>query len=499
VNIATQHSKHSKHYIRWSVLAISFLVLSGIIVNILSSSFLNSREPSINDYAQQELNELKEAESIPSVTSEEPQQINRTDQIIDTPPVSDLENLVTAAKRLTPPDNDQPLSQPEPKSAIVAKNVAVEDDSHDFDRSKLVVEYTPPTIIEPTPLVVSTSTTPTIISSSPILGFSAISNINQNQQNVATNQSFSVTFDSLPRAVILDQLTFYPQTTFRKTLSGNTLYVYPSRLERNTDYTFGYSFANFCQFDEAIECDAVTRPQASYSFRMNFRTDWKEKYTYGQSVQGRPLDSYIFDFGDKTGKVIMLTGGIHGSEWRSGDLTQLKNYLWNRPEELQGQNKTIIIVPFMNPDGTAMNIRYNAHAVNLNRNYPAYWSPCTQCGPAADSEPETNTWRRFAKAEKITHLISYHAQWPPVGIIFKGIDYDTPTDQFAIWVANRTGYPIGFFPGDSSTPAIDVVPGDQTVWASGQGILSIIIEATYISNSDWNKNFPMYQDLMRSY
>ncbi len=53
------------------------------------------------------------------------------------------------------------------------------------------------------------------------------------------------------------------------------------------------------------------------------------------------------------------------------------------------------LVPTINPDGTAADIRHNASGVDLNRNFPVNWAPLAEPGdwqyggPSAASEPET--------------------------------------------------------------------------------------------------------------
>ena len=54
------------------------------------------------------------------------------------------------------------------------------------------------------------------------------------------------------------------------------------------------------------------------------------------------------------------------------------------------------LIPTVNPDGDAHNTRYNAHRVDLNRNFPTSWvkqgtGTRYYSGPKAASEPETRT------------------------------------------------------------------------------------------------------------
>lgn len=323
----------------------------------------------------------------------------------------------------------------------------------------------------------------------PFKGFNQVEGVTQNQNNVKVNQSFTIRFNSQPNQNLINNLRFYPESDFDKSLSGNDLVISPKRLKRNTVYTFGLKIEMLCTFEVSVGCGNPSN-LGGFTHSISFLTDWKEEYVYGYSHQNRPLIAYIFGVEDPRTS-IMLTGGLHGNEHLSGDLTRLKNYITNNPHELAGQSKKMVIIPYANPDGTLLNQVDNSRGVNLNRNWSAYWQACRRCGSGGLSENETSTLAKLTLDENITHLISYHAQWPPNGIIFKGEDYNDKTDQFAKWVSSRTGYPIGFFP---ETPT---VPGDQTVWAESKGIRAIIIEASYRTITEYDRNLPMYLDLIR--
>lgn len=377
------------------------------------------------------------------------------------------------------------------------------NDTNDFDHydedfhNKVAIDYKPEVILDPNSNQNNESQARTVFPSQftgglvpPQAGF-VNTTIHHGSTMFTTRMNFDVTFAQDLSDSLMNSLSFWPQTNFRwEMINNRTARIFPEELKRNTQYTFGLKSQSICIQPSGIACEQGD----TYAYRLDFITDWKEHRIYGKSVDGRDLSAFIYgECNNDQCKRIMLTGGIHGSEWRSGDLTRLMNYIESNPSEIIGKNKVLIIIPFANPDGTARNLRYNSRGVNLNRNFSSFWVGCKQCGEGPASEPETSALEAFTLEQKPQFLISYHAQWPPHGMIFRGDDNNTDTQWFARWVADRTGYPIGYY------PSFEVVPGDQSVWAETKGVRSIIIEATYLENSDWNKNFGMYLGLLRDF
>jgi hypothetical protein len=321
------------------------------------------------------------------------------------------------------------------------------------------------------------------------------------QSNVQTSSSFTVAFAQAPSQDLISALKFYPDIDFATELSGNTLTVTPTRLNRFTDYVFGLRRSAVCGQSVCSDQREV------WNYSLPFKSAHWEKIVYGYSVLGRPLEAWVFGSSNVTGKRIMLTGATHGEEWHAGGLWMLTDFLIANPQEIVWNNKAVIIVPYVNIDGTivqkttgsyGLNARYNARGVNLNRSFPSGWIPCPVCGSYAGSELETSNLIKLVKEQGVTHMIAYHNQWPPRGIIFMGNTRSPATQNMAYWVSQRTGYPVGVYNGPE-VATTSSVPGDQVVWAESTGITSILIEGTYRGVTDWNKNFPMYLAIFREF
>lgn len=142
----------------------------------------------------------------------------------------------------------------------------------------------------------------------------------------------------------------------------------------------------------------------------------------GKSVQGRSIEVYRFGAGKHER---LIVAGIHGgSEANTIALAdQLIQYLQKNPERIPA-DVTLYILRSLNPDGEALGnkpeARFNAHGVDLNRNFDQNWKSAWQgsdcvstdpqtAGAAPASEPETQAFIKFLLGRKIEALINYHS------------------------------------------------------------------------------------------
>jgi len=109
--------------------------------------------------------------------------------------------------------------------------------------------------------------------------------------------------------------------------------------------------------------------------------------TFGVSRGGRPLTVMRLGALRPTHRLVVI-GVIHGNE-REG--LRVVNRLKALPLP---SGLAVWLVPTMNPDGEAANMRVNAAGVDLNRNFRRLWERANEgtsrySGPRAASEPET--------------------------------------------------------------------------------------------------------------
>jgi hypothetical protein len=396
-------------------------------------------------------------------------------------------------------------------------NPLEEIEENDDDHKNIKITYDPEKIIYDETQVSNFNITP--LPGSPtqtniptnIIGFSS-SSLPFGAGNVDPDTVFSLTFDTVPSEEILKKLTFYPEANFTYSITGNKINIQARNLDLETDYIFGLKSQTFCNTyfnpNESVEEQKCDDKIPVWYYAFTFKTNYRVTREIGKTVQNRSILAHFYGKNQHGRPKFLLSGATHGEEWRSGGLWILVDYLNNNPSEIIGKGKQIIIVPEINIDGALVNKntgipnsqagRNNSRGVNLNRNYPIDWKPCSNCGAYAGSEPEVQAMINLTTTHKPNYLITYHAQWPPRGIIFLGSDASNQTTyNWAKWVADRTGYPIGVYDGHE-VAEVDAVPGDQAVWSESVGVSSLLIEATYRTNTDYDKNFPMYLQILRS-
>jgi predicted deacylase len=228
----------------------------------------------------------------------------------------------------------------------------------------------------------------------------------------------------------------------------------------------------------------------------------------GTSVEGRKIEAYTYGSGDKH---IVFTGGMHGGyEWNSVLLAyQFMDYLNSNhgavPNEL-----TVTVIPAINPDGvyavtgkegrftvadvttnqkTLVSGRFNAHDVDLNRNFDCKWQPksiwqttTTSAGTAAFSEPETAAIRGFILKDNPVAVVFWHSQSNAVyaSQCQKGILPETLNIMNTY--AKASGYPaVKTFDAYATTGAADD-------WLASINIPAITVELKTHNTIEWDRN-----------
>lgn len=238
----------------------------------------------------------------------------------------------------------------------------------------------------------------------------------------------------------------------------------------------------------------------------------------GKSVEGRNIDARTYGTGTTS---LVFVGGIHGGyEWNSVVLAyEVMDYLDANPGLIPA-NLTVTVIPSLNPDGvfkvvgkegrfTASDVpakvstapgRFNAHQVDLNRNFDCKWQPkstwqnkVVSAGTKVFSEPESLALQNFVIKNKPTAVVFWHSQ---SGAVYasrceKGTLPETVTLMNAY--AKASGYKaVETFDAYATT-------GDAEAWLASIGIPAITVELTTHETTEKEKNLAGIRALFEYY
>jgi murein peptide amidase A len=132
-------------------------------------------------------------------------------------------------------------------------------------------------------------------------------------------------------------------------------------------------------------------------------------HVVGHSLRGRPIE--LLEVGDLSlPGGLLVFGCIHGDECGASALEPLRN---GCPDP----HLHAFVVPNLDPDGSAVKSRLNAHGVDLNRNFASGWRPigalrdAEYAGPRPFSEPETRLAARLIRRIQPQVTIWFHQDW----------------------------------------------------------------------------------------
>lgn len=152
----------------------------------------------------------------------------------------------------------------------------------------------------------------------------------------------------------------------------------------------------------------------------------------GTSVQRWPIVYSVLGSGPD---VSFIVATIHGNEPAGTTLVRrLTTYLQQYPDLVSG--RTVVLLRAANPDGLAHDSRFNAHGVDLNRNFEAANRVNSkESGLKALSEPEACIIRHIILQYKPNRIVSIHQ---PLACI----DYDGPGQALADHMAQYCDLPV---------------------------------------------------------
>ncbi|HMB17436.1 MAG TPA: M14 family zinc carboxypeptidase [Candidatus Paceibacterota bacterium] len=238
----------------------------------------------------------------------------------------------------------------------------------------------------------------------------------------------------------------------------------------------------------------------------------------GQSVEGRDIEVYTYGNGATH---LLFVGGIHGGyEWNSVLLAyRFIDYLENN-QEVVPDGLRLSVIPSANPDGVYKVIgeegrfsmedaleaedpasgRFNAHEVDLNRNFACKWKPSSywrgrevSAGTEPFSEPEAVAIRDYVLDNEVDAGIFWHSQANNVyasecenGVLSETIDIMNA-------YAKASGY------GAVETFDAYEVTGDAEGWMASVGLPAITVELSTHEDVEWGRNLDGIEALFEYY
>ena len=213
------------------------------------------------------------------------------------------------------------------------------------------------------------------------------------------------------------------------------------------------------------------------------------------SPQGREIAFYELKNSNAPANIFFL-GTFHGDE-NEGEYAILQFMEELKKEIPQGCLYNLYFLPCLNPDGKALQTRFNANKVDLNRNYPtANFKNETQtldyeivkCGAPA-SEVETKFMMKLVEQYRPAVIISIHSD-------LHLIDYDGPAKDLALMYSDKTGYRFVENVGYET-------PGSFGTWAGIEKQIPLITLETWRGKTDeeiekiWQEIRPAFYETLK--
>lgn len=239
----------------------------------------------------------------------------------------------------------------------------------------------------------------------------------------------------------------------------------------------------------------------------------------GSSVEDRDITAYHFGTGEKE---ILFVGGIHGGySWNTSQVAyELIDYLKKTPHAVP-KNLTVTVIPVLNPDGlykvtgktdmlTTNDIptdqgdtepgRFNAHTVDLNRNFDCDWQSegtwqqkKVSGGARAFSEPESQAIRDYVTSAAPEAVIVWYSSAGGVYASNCHAGVLSGTQALLKAYADASGYP--------SYNSFDYyeITGDMVNWLAKMNIPAISVLLTNHTDTEWEKNRKGIEAVLKAY
>ncbi len=310
--------------------------------------------------------------------------------------------------------------------------------------------------------------------------------INIGSYKVAVASSITLTFDSAPSSAqslgdFVHIETSSGVVAALATMSGKTVSINPvTDLPRCTSFTV--------KVLDGLKNEFGIAGGSAWQFKS--RTICQTTFSIGTSVQGRSITGYIF--GSGSSKIIFI-GAVHGNEKSSTYLLNKWIEALEAGYERIPANRSIVVIPNLNPDGYVANRRTNANNVDLNRNFPSNdWKSGVSMpdgsylehggGVTALSEPESQAIATYIQNNSPRLVLTYHAAASIVSPNDAG-------DSKAIASAYADKSPVGYVSNSASSSYFkyDTTGAFETWLHDKRSTPALIIElASKTSNSEFS-------------
>jgi len=201
-------------------------------------------------------------------------------------------------------------------------------------------------------------------------------------------------------------------------------------------------FHNYAQMTTALQNIANTYSSITQLYDLGHSV--QDRVIWGLKVTDNPTI-------EEDEPEVRICGVHHGNEYMGGELSLLlaqsltDNYGSDPLITDFVDNREIWIIPFVNPDGRESGSRYNAHGVDLNRDYGYLWG-AEGNSPSPFSQPETQVIRANAIDNNFVISLSYHCSATIVNYLWNYKHMRVPDNTVVEYLSNlyasHNGYEV---------------------------------------------------------
>ncbi len=243
------------------------------------------------------------------------------------------------------------------------------------------------------------------------------------------------------------------------------------------------------------------------------------KTIIGTSVEERPITAYHYGTGETE---LLFVGGIHGGySWNTALVAyELMEYLEENPEVIP-EEVSVTVIPVLNPDGLAKVVgtadvfeksdvstsqdvivsgRFNAHNVDLNRNFDCDWrssgtwqNKTVSGGSKAFSEPESQAFEEYINSRRPDAVVVWYSA---SGGVFASNCHDEILEETTA-ITNVYSKASGYKAYENFD--FYTITGDMVNWLAKSDIPAISVLLTTHTDMEWNKNRAGIEALFKHY